>query len=151
MNTVTMKTPIGEITLQASGMGLTSCTFSTNSKSKVSSTKDPILIQAKQELLQYFSGIKIEFKTPLSLQGTKFQKRVWDILKNTQWGDTTTYGEMAFTINNPKASRAVGNALGKNPLLIFIPCHRVLAAHSIGGFSSGLDRKKFLLKLERSE
>ena len=151
MDTFTMETPLGNLTLGTSGNKLTSCTFTENSESTNIPIDNPVLTQAKEELLKYFSGVNTEFKTPLRLQGTEFQKKVWKNLQNTKWGETLTYGELANKIHKPKASRAVANALGKNPLVIFVPCHRVLAADSIGGYSCGIEKKKFLLKLEKNK
>lgn len=87
---------------------------------------------------------------PLSLTGTEFQKAVWNLLAALPAGQITTYGEIAHALGNPGACRAVGQAVGANPLPIFIPCHRVLAANGrMGGFSSGLPRKRWLLEHER--
>ncbi|MES0491044.1 MAG: methylated-DNA--[protein]-cysteine S-methyltransferase [Leptospirales bacterium] len=150
MNSCTMKTPVGNLVLVTSGNKLTSCTFTENSGPAIIPIDNLILLQAIEELTKYFSGVKVEFKTPLYAQGTRFQNIVWKNLQSIKWGETITYGELAAETGTPKAARAVGNALGKNPLPIFIPCHRVLAAHSLGGYSSGIERKKFLLTLERA-
>lgn len=89
---------------------------------------------------------------PLSLTGTEFQKAVWNLLAALPAGQITTYGEIAHMLDNPGACRAVGQAVGANPLPIFIPCHRVLAANGqLGGFSSGLPRKRWLLAHEKIE
>jgi len=81
--------------------------------------------------------------------GTDFQKAVWQALKTIPFGHRRTYGDIAKMVGNPKASRAVGGAVGKNPILIAVPCHRVVAQNGLGGFSAGMDLKLKLLELER--
>jgi len=104
---------------------------------------------ALDELDAYFSGQLREFKCDLDLKGTSFQKRVWEALREIPYGQTRSYGEIAKTIGNPKAVRAVGRANGTNPVPIIVPCHRVIQADgSLGGFGGGLDLKKSLLELE---
>ena len=86
---------------------------------------------------------------PLDLQGTSFQKRVWEELRKIPWGGTISYKELAARVGNPKALRAVGQANGANPIPLIIPCHRVIAANgTIGGYSSGVERKRRLLRHE---
>lgn len=88
-------------------------------------------------------------ETPILLVGTDFQHRVWAALLDIPAGQTVTYGELAARIGKPKASRAVGTALGANPVPLLVPCHRVLASHGLGGFTGGLEIKKRLLSFER--
>jgi methylated-DNA-[protein]-cysteine S-methyltransferase len=104
----------------------------------------------RRQLEEYFAGRRLVFRLPLDLdQGTPFQRRVWKGLLSIPYGQTLSYRDLARTIGQPSASRAVGAANGKNPLPIVVPCHRVVAADgSIGGFSGGLDTKKKLLGLE---
>ena len=99
-------------------------------------------------LARYFAGERVDFDLPLAPGGTAFQQRVWRALAQTGWGETTTYGALAAAAGAPGAARAVGNALGRNPILILIPCHRVLAAHGLGGFAYGPAAKATLLTLE---
>lgn len=106
---------------------------------------------ASEEILKYFnkeiSNINIEYL----LQGTDFQKMVWNALLNIPYGKTLTYKEIAILINKPKAVRAVANAISKNKLLIIIPCHRVIGLNgSLTGFRGGLDLKEHLINLEKS-
>ena len=114
----------------------------------------PILQQVKLWLDSYFRGENPGFEMPLSLEGTEFQKQVWNMLLNIPYGKTRTYGdiarEMAVLLGKEKMSaQAVGQAVGRNPIGILIPCHRVIGADgSLGGYSAGLDRKRFLLDLE---
>lgn len=98
---------------------------------------------------EYFSGERNRLDLPLDLRGTTFQLAVWDALQQIPYGETKTYSEIAAAIGNPKSIRAVGTAIGKNPVLIAVPCHRVIQKDgSLGGFRAGLDLKKTLLELE---
>ncbi len=106
------------------------------------------LSRAIRELTEYFSGLRQEFTLTFCPKGTEFQKAVWAALCAIPYGQTRTYAQVAQAIGHPKAARAVGNAVGANPCVIFIPCHRVLGKNSIGGFSCGLWRKEALLQLE---
>lgn len=119
----------------------------------VSSAGEPNYLTslAIAQLKEYFTGNRTEFELPLGPSGTDFQKSVWAELVKIPFGKTITYSSLARAVNRPKAARAVGNAVGKNPLLIVIPCHRVVAAAGLGGFSAGLETKKILLKHETPE
>jgi len=98
----------------------------------------------------YYTGLPVEFKVSLDLSGlTSFQNSVYQAVMTIPYGETRSYGWVAEKVGNPKAARAVGQALGRNPLPIIVPCHRVLTAgRGFGGFSAGLTLKKYLLKLE---
>ena len=101
------------------------------------------------ELQEYFDDERKEFTVPFAPQGTEFQCAVWEAAKNIPFGKTKTYGELAEHIQRNDASRAVGNALNKNPLLIVIPCHRIIPkSGGVGGFAVGSDSKAWLLKHE---
>jgi len=101
------------------------------------------------ELELYFEGKLTKFKTGIDLpEGTPFQKAVWKKLLDVPYGKVTTYRELAESIGRPGAARAVGNAVGANPLPIVIPCHRVLASNGLGGYSGGIGIKKDLLAIE---
>ncbi|MBT4287695.1 MAG: methylated-DNA--[protein]-cysteine S-methyltransferase [Deltaproteobacteria bacterium] len=103
------------------------------------------------QLDEYFSGKRTKFSLELNPMGTVFQKAVWMELQKIPYGSTINYGELARRIGNPKASRAVGAANGKNPIGIIIPCHRVIGKDgSLTGFGGGLSVKELLLKLENS-
>jgi methylated-DNA-[protein]-cysteine S-methyltransferase len=105
---------------------------------------------AVAQLQAYFDGKLTEFDLPLSPAGTEFQRRVWAGLRAIPYGETITYGELASRLGSPAASRAVGLANGKNPIAIVVPCHRVIGSDgSLTGYGGGLDRKRFLLALER--
>lgn len=100
-------------------------------------------------LEDYFAGKNKKYKGEFDLRGTDFQKRVWKAIYKVPYGKLTSYGLLAKAIRKPKAARAVGNAVGQNPISIIIPCHRVVWNYGgIGGFGGGLDRKRFLLKIE---
>lgn len=108
-----------------------------------------VIKQTYDELCQYFNGKRHSFTVPLSPEGTTFQRSVWDVLLTIPYGKTLCYSEIAQRIGKPSAARAVGNAVGKNPICIILPCHRVIAKdNGIGGFSGGLDIKRLLLNLE---
>lgn len=109
-----------------------------------------LLKKAREELTSYFDGKKLEFTVPVDMEGyTQFQKNVWNEVCRIPYGYTCNYGYIARQIGKPKASRAVGQALKKNPVLIIIPCHRVISSdRKIGGFSGGIQWKKKLLDLE---
>lgn len=103
-----------------------------------------------EQLSEYFAGKRQHFSLALAPKGTEFQQRVWQELRNIPYGQTTSYGEVAARIGNPKAGRAVGMANGKNPLPIIVPCHRVIGKDgSLTGFGGGLEIKQHLLDLEK--
>lgn len=110
---------------------------------------NPLLTTFRRELKGYLAGERRKFTCPLELKGTPFQRSVWRALAKIPHGETVTYGELAKRVGKPKAARAIGNAVGKNPVPVAIPCHRVLASgNRLGGFSGGLAKKRALLKLE---
>lgn len=109
-----------------------------------------IIVNLEKELKEYFDKKRKEFTIPIITIGTPFQMRVWDELLNIPYGKTISYKEEAERINHKKAIRAVANANGKNKISILIPCHRVIATNGkLGGYGGGLDRKEFLLSLEK--
>ena len=110
----------------------------------------PVLMQAVQQLDAYFAGTLSQFDLPLDLtNGTAFQQSVWRALCGIESGQTVSYGNISQRIGKPKAVRAVGSAIGRNPLGIVVPCHRVIGANgAITGYAGGLDKKIALLQLE---
>ena len=109
----------------------------------------PLLRQAAAELASYFAGQLRAFTVPLAPKGTPFQQKVWAALREIPYGETRSYKEIAAMVGNEKACRAVGMANNRNPLPIFIPCHRVVGANGkLVGYAGGLDVKTFLLELE---
>lgn len=102
-----------------------------------------------EQLAAYFDGSLTEFDVELHLDGTDFQRRVWEALRTIPYGETRSYGEIAAQIGSPGASRAVGLANGRNPISIIIPCHRVIGSTGgLTGYGGGIDRKQALLALE---
>lgn len=118
----------------------------------VENDSHPVIIQAKEELGRYFAGDLKKFSTPLAPVGTDFQLSVWKALQTITFGQTASYSDIANIINNPKSVRAVGAANGRNPLSIFIPCHRVIGKNgSLTGYAGGVTNKSILLKLEQQQ
>lgn len=109
----------------------------------------PLIMLVRNQLDEYFNGERKEFYFPMHMKGTEFQVKVWEALKSIPFGKTCSYKEIAIKIGNPKASRAVGMANNKNPLLIVVPCHRVIGSNgSLVGYGGGLPVKESLLRLE---
>jgi methylated-DNA-[protein]-cysteine S-methyltransferase len=109
----------------------------------------PIVSEAFRQLEQYLAGQLREFDLPLDPEGTSFMKRVWEKLVEIPYGKTTSYKDLAIAAGNPKATRAVGMANARNPIAIFIPCHRVIGSSGkLVGFGGGLELKSWLLELE---
>ncbi|MDD2693593.1 MAG: methylated-DNA--[protein]-cysteine S-methyltransferase [Candidatus Gracilibacteria bacterium] len=109
-----------------------------------------ILTQTKKELSEYFAGIRKTFSIPLEFYGTDFQEKSWQALRMIPYGETRNYLEQATMIGNPKAVRAIGGANHRNPIIIIIPCHRVIGKNkSLTGYAGGIERKKWLLEHER--
>ena len=108
--------------------------------------------QVAKQLDEYFAGKRTKFELNISPKGTEFQKKVWAELLKISYGKTKSYQEIAETIGNPNAQRAVGSACNKNPILLIIPCHRVVSkTGKLTGFACGIDRKEQLLKLEANQ
>lgn len=102
-----------------------------------------------EQLIEYFQGERTSFTLPMDIRGTPFQQEVWEALQRIPYGETRSYSDISDQLGKPLSTRAVGTAIGANPLLITIPCHRVIAKDgSLAGYRGGLDMKKKLLKLE---
>ncbi len=115
----------------------------------IENPEHPILRRAEEELNQYFTGNREAFTVPLDLRGTHFQKQVWKALLDIPYGQTRSYGQLAIQLGNPNATRAVGAANGRNPVVIIVPCHRVIGFDGkLTGFAGGLEAKAHLLELE---
>ena len=111
----------------------------------------PLIQEAYRQLTEYLIGVRKCFDLPLNPRGTEFQQQVWKALCDIPYGGTRSYKQIAEAIGNPKAVRAVGMANNRNPLLIVIPCHRVIGANGkLVGYGAGIEKKEFLLKLEKS-
>ncbi len=125
--------------------------FVTAADKKEKECETPILLEAKKQLCEYFSGKRKSFNLPLNPKGTDFQQRIWKELVSIPYGETRCYKDIALSIGNEKACRAVGMANNKNPIPIIIPCHRVIGKNgSLVGYAGGLDIKQTLLKIERN-
>ena len=111
--------------------------------------RTPLADEVKRQLDEYFEGVRRSFDLPCAPEGTEFQLKVWKALSRIPYGETRTYGEIASSVGNPKACRAVGGAIHRNPILIAIPCHRVIGSDgSLTGFREGLKYKRMLLETE---
>ena len=113
---------------------------------------DPFIAAVAEQLESYFAGSRVSFDVPTRLHGDEFQRRVWTVLEEIPYGETTTYGELAARLGKTgHAARAVGLANGRNPIAIVVPCHRVVGAGGkLIGYGGGLDRKQRLLALEQA-
>ena len=113
---------------------------------------DQVLLSAKEQLEEYFAGKRKNFDMPIGLGGTDFQRKVWMEVAKIPFGQTTTYMKLSQKLGNPAAIRAVGAAIGANPILVILPCHRILGSDgSLTGYAGGLPRKALLLKLEGAQ
>jgi methylated-DNA-[protein]-cysteine S-methyltransferase len=140
--------PIGTLEIRASRNTLTSVRIV---QSAVTATENEIIAAAKRQLDEYFDGRRQAFDIPLDPRGTPFQLAVWEKLSSIPYGKTESYSGLAALLGGPALCRAVGNALNKNPIMIFIPCHRIIGKDgALTGFASGLDVKRFLLTLEKT-
>ncbi len=137
-----IKTPIGTLIVHQEKDKITKVFFG------LLKNKNIMKKSLMKEFDTYFSGKNTSFSLPLSLEGTVFQKAVWKAISTIPYGQTRTYSEIAKKIGKPRAMRAVGQACGANPVLIIIPCHRVVGASSLGGYAGGIQQKKWLLKHE---
>lgn len=150
--------PLGPMTLAASSQGLSGVWFDgqkhqPDPQAWPQDAAHPVLLQAQAQLAEYFAGQRRVFELPLDLgAGTDFHQAVWRGLIQIAPGTTTAYGELARRIGKPLAVRALGAAVGRNPISIIVPCHRVLGADgALTGYAGGLDRKTALLRLEQLE
>ncbi len=146
--------PLGRITLARTRNGLAGVWFDGQKHEPVGldcpeRPDDPLLREAAAQLADYWAGRRSFFELPLDAQGTPFQRGVWSALLRIAAGQTTTYGAVARAVGAPRAVRAVGAAIGRNPLSIVVPCHRVIGSDgSLTGYAGGLPRKTALLRHE---
>ena len=153
MNYTTVDSPIGELTLVGDEHGLAGLYMESQ---RYGPKRDPAwrhdpeaLADAAEQLEQYFAGERTEFELELAPRGTEFQRRVWSLLLEIPFGETTTYGALAAKVDAPRAARAVGMVMNRNPIPIVLPCHRVVGANgSLTGYGGGLHVKERLLRLE---
>jgi methylated-DNA-[protein]-cysteine S-methyltransferase len=147
--------PIGKLKLVASDKGLAAVLWEVENPRRVrlgdlvEDANHPILREAERQLGEYFAGKRESFSLPLDMRGTRFQNQVWEALLGIPFGETRSYGQLANQLGNPKATRAVGAANGRNPIAIVVPCHRVIGfSGKLTGFAGGLEAKAHLLELE---
>ena len=150
-----MPSPVGRLTLVASGDGLAAILWENDRPSRVRLNLDaeedghPVLVETERQLEEYFAGRRERFALKLDWSGTAFQRQVWNALLTIPFGETRSYGQIAKQIGNPSAVRAVGAANGRNPISIVAPCHRVVGVTgALTGFAGGLDVKAHLLAFE---
>ena len=140
--------PVGMLQILSDGVNITEVRF-TNKAVNAVNDDIPSLMEAEKQIKEYFVGTRKTFTVPVKTEGTDFQKAVWKAMSEIPYGDKITYKALASATGNPKACRAVGNACGANPIPIIIPCHRVISSAGEGGFSGGINIKRFLLELEK--
>lgn len=151
VSTKVVPSPIGDLLLVGNGRALTELVLP-GAWSGADESSDDVLDEAARQLEAYFAGALRDFEIPLEPSGTPFQQSVWRALQHVGYGRTTSYGALAAELGKPNAARAVGAANGSNPIAIIIPCHRVIgAAGGLTGYGGGLERKRWLLDLERSD
>lgn len=150
--TLTIDSPLGKLRIGGTKEGVRSIGFLEDEEALVEQQVEgnAVLRSAAEQLQEYFAGSRKTFNDlPLAIVGTDFQQRVWDSISQIPWGETVTYGQVAADIGDTNAARAVGTAIGRNPLCIIIPCHRIVAAgEDGGGYAWGIWRKEWLLKHE---
>ena len=145
----TVDSPIGELLLTGEAGALTRLYMSPFEIDPAWEHDPAALAEPARQLEEYFSGERTEFELELAPAGTAFQQRVWALLLDIPYGETTTYGALADALGNPRTVRAVGLANGRNPISIVVPCHRVIGADgSLVGYGGGLERKRTLLAHE---
>jgi methylated-DNA-[protein]-cysteine S-methyltransferase len=145
--------PAGRLLLAAGESGICRVAFHSqeNEIADCPDASHPFLVQLKAELKLYFEGTLKKFTVPLELHGTDFRKKVWNTVAEIPYGKTVSYLELSKSMNQPEAIRAVANANAHNPLLIVIPCHRIIGSNGeLTGYAGGLPQKRFLLEHEGS-
>jgi O-6-methylguanine DNA methyltransferase len=154
-----LSSPLGSLFLGATDIGLCYLgfneknlyTFAHKHNAQLKATTQEFLTLTTTQIQEYFAHKRQNFDIPLDLFGTPFQQQVWQTLYTIPYGTTISYKQEAIQMGKPKSYRAVANANGRNPIVIIIPCHRVIATGGgLGGYSSGLDNKRFLLNLEHT-
>lgn len=155
-----VESPLGQITLVASGEALSGLYFPHHwympamdtFGNRVDADDDVVLSAASVQLGEYFRGERTAFTLPTTTRGDQFQEKVWALLKEIPSGTTTTYGDLAESLGNKSLAQQVGKAVGQNPLCIIVPCHRVVGkGGKLTGYAGGLPRKQFLLDLEEPD
>lgn len=150
-NSYFIQSPIGLLKVDVRKNKLTAISFTEEVK-EASGIKPSVIIQFEQQLQEYFKGVRKKFNIPYQLSGTDFQIAVWEKLNEIGCGKTISYGKFAAQLGDIKKIRAVANAIGKNPLPILLPCHRVVGVQGqLTGYLGGLSRKKYLIETEHQK
>lgn len=144
------ETPLGVIRIEEEEHGITSLRFAdSHTESDGMNHSGLYLADAEAQIAEYFAGSRKSFDLPLSVLGSEFQKSVWNALRDIPYGETRSYQQVAVAVGNTKAARAVGMANNRNPILILIPCHRVVGKDGkLAGYAGGIARKQYLLEME---
>ena len=150
-----IESPIGKLKLVGSDKGLVAILWENDSPRRVrlselvADEQHPVIVETERQLGEYFAGKRKAFFIALDMRGTRFQRDVWEALLAIPFGETRSYGQLAKQLGNPRATRAVGAANGRNPVSIVVPCHRVIGSSGkLTGFAGGLEAKARLLSLE---
>jgi methylated-DNA-[protein]-cysteine S-methyltransferase len=142
-----ISSPLGNIYVSTQDDSISTLRFTAEEISR--EPLDGLLLEVKKQLDDYFSGKRKAFNLPVLLSGTPFQYQVWSAVNKIPFGETTSYLKLSQEIGNPAAIRAVGAAIGANPILVIIPCHRIIGTNrQLTGYAGGLVRKEKLLELE---
>ena len=149
-----LETPIGPLTVTATKKAVTAIPFGTEvpegSARCTAAEAIPLLRKAAEEIGEYFAGSRRKFTLPLAPEGSPFQQKVWETLRTIPYGETRTYKQIAIQIGHNQSFRAVGMANNRNPIVIVVPCHRVIGYDGkLTGYAGGLDVKEQLLALEK--
>ena len=141
--------PLGPLTLVGRDGAVVGLWTAAQSPTDLGDRDDRVLPALREQLAGWFAGELTDFDVPLAPAGTPFQQRVWAALRTIPYGATWTYGQLAATVGNPAASRAVGLANGRNPICVVVPCHRVVGSNgALTGYAGGVERKRWLLDHE---
>jgi methylated-DNA-[protein]-cysteine S-methyltransferase len=143
--------PVGLLKISGTAHFISEITFHDTTQKPAGNRKDipPLLIQCIEQLIQYFNGERRAFEFPINQDGTAFQQETWNLLMTIPFGKTISYMQLAIKTGDPKATRAVANANGRNNVAIVVPCHRVIGSNrELTGYAGGLWRKKWLLEHE---
>ncbi|HEY1776199.1 MAG TPA: methylated-DNA--[protein]-cysteine S-methyltransferase [Solirubrobacteraceae bacterium] len=148
-----MDSPIGELTLVANEGTLSGVYFPGHwtrpDPASFGERSDLGFEAVEEQFAEYFAGVRANFELPISRSGDGFQHKVWGLIEQIPYGETTTYGELAKELGDASLARAVGGAVGHNPVSVIVPCHRVVGKGGrLTGYAGGLERKRFLLELE---
>ena len=154
ISSTVIKTNLGKIYIETINKSIVKLEWTNIKKIPKKKTSNTLLINTKKQIIRYFNGEKIKFNIPINPKGTKFQKKVWKYIQKINWGKKKSYSDISkkiFNKNKPMGARAIGNACSNNPILIIIPCHRIISTNGdLGGYKNGQGKKKELLKLEKS-